>query len=77
MSAARREYSEEVRTLASKVQSRDPRVLQHDLEVKREKVKKERERGREREEKRHRGRFGRGPDSARARASGQGSWWGE
>jgi hypothetical protein len=47
VSAARREYSEEVRTLASKVQSRDPRVLQHDLEVKREKVK--RERGRERE----------------------------
>ena len=51
MSAARREYSEEVRTLASKVQSRDPRVLQHDLEVKREKVKKEREREGERERK--------------------------
>jgi len=49
VSAARREYSEEVRTLASKVQSRDPRVLQHDLEVKREKVKREieREGGRE------------------------------
>ena len=43
--AARRAYSEEVRTLASKVQARDPRVLQRNLEVSREKLKKKQEEG--------------------------------